>query len=137
MSLRFIHDFQTRIYHLLAGKNEIRSKIDRIYLSVVQDAKYPFLLISVLGAKNLSKLEQDIYEVEFEISAFARDKTQGLLVRLADEITKVITATECHFAEYIIAGLSLTEVRFIQSQDLVTTKLAIGYRALLKKEIRG
>ena len=135
MSLQFIHDFQVKIYQLLANNRGVSTQIDKIYLSVVQDAKYPFLLITILNVVNLSRFDQAIYEIDFEIAGFARDKNQGILTSLADKITAVLTMRNCAFQEYILAGLNMLEVKFARSQDLITTKLTINYKALIKKEV--
>jgi hypothetical protein len=134
MSLNFIHDFQMTLYNLLSGDEEIRLSVDRIYLSVVQDAKYPFLLINILKAEDMSKFSCAIYNIEFEISAFARDKNQGFLVAMADKITNKLGLSTNQFKDYIIAGMKLQEVTFHRGQDLITTKLTSNYKALIKKE---
>ncbi|MDR0774304.1 MAG: hypothetical protein LBE72_03210 [Rickettsia sp.] len=61
MSVNFIHDFHMTIYKLLSNDQDIRLSVDRIYISVVQDAKYPFLLINILKVENISRLNQNIY----------------------------------------------------------------------------
>jgi hypothetical protein len=133
MSLNFIHDFQMTIYNLLSGAEEIRLNVDRIYLSVVQDAKYPFLLINILKAEDISKFSYAIYNIEFEICIFARDKNQGTLISLADKITNKLSSENNQLKDYIIAGTKLQEIVFHRSQDLVTNKLVILYKTLLKK----
>ncbi|MCC8399482.1 MAG: hypothetical protein LN563_02775 [Rickettsia endosymbiont of Platyusa sonomae] len=133
MSVNFIHDFHMSIYNLLSREPDIRLSVDRIYISVVQDAKYPFLLVNILKVENISRLGQDIYQVEFEISAFARDKNQGLLTLLAEKITNKLTANSCILQDYIVAGMKACNINFQRSSDLITTKLTIDYKALLKE----
>ncbi len=132
MSVNFIHDFHMTIYKLLSNDQDIRLSVDRIYISVVQDAKYPCLLINILKVENISRLDQNIYEVEFEISAFARDKNQGLLTLLAEKITNKLTANACILQDYIVASMKACNINFQRSSDLITTKLTIDYKALLK-----
>lgn len=134
MSLKFIGDFQLKIYQTLAGDHDIRRSIDKIYVSVVADAKYPFLLINFLKVEDCSKTDQALYNIEFEICAFARDKTQGILVSLADMIVSKLTAAACRFENYLIVGIKSQYIAFDRSQDLVTTKLTVRYKALLKQE---
>lgn len=134
MSFNFIHDFQLKIYEQLSTEQEIRLKVEGIYLSVVQDAAYPFLLINILKIHNLSKFTAAIYNIEFEICAFARDKNQGMLASLADKITSKITAESCNFGNYLIAGIKAKEINFQRSQDLITTKMSIYYSTLIKQE---
>ncbi len=137
MSVNFIHDFHMTIYKLLSNDQDIRLSVDRIYISVVQDAKYPFLLINILKVENISRLGQDIYQVEFEISAFARDKNQGLLTLLAEKITNKLTANSCILQDYIVAGMKACNINFQRSADLITTRLTIDYKALLKGNKTG
>jgi hypothetical protein len=134
MSLNFIHNFQLEIHRVLSGNQDIRLSVDKIYLSMIQDGKYPFIFINILKIVDISKFDQPIYEVEFEISAFARDKNQGFLVNLADKITKVLNGNYGSFDGYIIAGIKSGEISFHPSQDLITTRLSLGYKALLKKD---
>lgn len=133
MTVNFIQDFQMTIYKLLSGDSDIRLSVDRIYLSVVQDAKYPFLLINIVKAENISKVIQDIYQVDFEIIAFARDKHQGLLTSLADKITNKLTEKSFILQNYIVAGIKACSMNFQRSNDLITTKLTINCKALLKE----
>ncbi|WP_316353507.1 hypothetical protein [Candidatus Trichorickettsia mobilis] len=134
MSLNFLHDFQLKLYNALNDEQEIKQIVDKIYLSVVQDAKYPFLLINIIDANNLSKFDQQIYEIEFEICVFVRDKNQGNLTILASLINKGLNAINPGAIGYIIAGLRSTVVNFERSQDLLTTKLIMHYQALIKQE---
>jgi hypothetical protein len=134
MSLKFVHEFHLRIYKTLTSNRELRTKVDKIYLASTQETKYPFLLIKIVSVKNLSKPNFGIYEVHFEISAFARDKTQGILMSLADSINQALIFKDEDLEEYIIAGLNLTNVEFTQGQDLITTKLNIEYKTLLKQK---
>jgi len=135
MSLKFINDFQLRIYHALADDHAIRSRIDKIYVSIVQDAKYPFLLINFLKVEDCSKTNHAMYNVDFEICVFARDKTQGLLVSIADMIVVKLTPASCVFENYLILGMKNQYIAFDRSQDLVTTKLIVRYKALVQQEL--
>jgi len=133
--MTFIYDFQIKLHQLLSSDEEIRLIADRIYLAIVQDAKYPFLLINILKAEDISKFMHPIYDVEFEICAFARDKNQGILISLADKITNRLNLKSSQLKDYIIAGMRLGDITFNSSQDLVTSKLTINYKALIKKDI--
>ncbi len=50
----FIYNLQLSLYKLLINNNEIKTKINKIHFSVVQDAKYPFLLVNILNVNNIS-----------------------------------------------------------------------------------
>ena len=133
MSINFIQDFQMTIFKLLSCDSDIRLSVDKIYLSVVQDAKYPFLLINIVKAENISRVTQSIYQLDFEIVAFARDKNQGLLAKLAAKITNKLTEKSCVLPNYIVAGIKACSMNFQRSNDLITTKLTINCKALLKE----
>lgn len=135
MSLQFIHKFQLKIYSLLSEAEGIRNNVEKIHLSIVQDGKCPFLLISINKVRDISKFSCPIYEIDFEISIFARDKNQGLLTLIAENASKALTNADYHFDEYIIAGIKAGELSFTKAQDLVLNKLTISYKALLKKEV--
>lgn len=134
MALDFIHNFQTHLYRTLCEDEQIRLSVDNIYLSVTQDAKYPFLLINIIKIKDLSQFTSKIYEVEFEICAFARDKSQKILAPLADKIVTKLTAENCKIIGYAVAGIKTGAINFQRGHDLLTTKLSINYVALIKKE---
>jgi hypothetical protein len=53
---------------------------------------------------------------------------------LADSINQALIFKDEDLEEYIIAGLNLTNVEFTQGQDLITTKLNIEYKTLLKQK---
>lgn len=133
MSINFINDFQKKIYEFLTQEEAVKNKVDKIYLSTPQDAKYPFLLVNIVKFVDISKFHQQIYEVDFEINIFARDRNHSFLTAIADEISNSLEKTIPHFNNYIIAGMKLTEVKFEQSKDLITNKLNMQYRTLLKK----
>jgi len=137
MSVNFIHDFHVTIYKILSSDQDIRLSVDKIYITVVQDAKYPFLLINILKADNLSKFNQDIYEVEFEICAFARDKNQGLLSALSNNIITKLSKNSFVTQGYMVAALKACSINFQRSSDLITTKLLINYKALLKMQLEA
>lgn len=133
MSLNFIHDFQRKIHSVLSKNHKIRNQIQNIYLSVVQDGKYPFLLINVQKASDLSRYEEFIFEVDFEICAFSRSHKQSFLLPLANEISACLIPKECKFEQYLVAGLKLIDVNFQKAGDLLSNKLTMNYKALIKR----
>ncbi len=137
MSFNLIHDFQMTLYDLLEADKELRGSIEGIYLSLVQDAKYPFLLINILRITNVSGSFCLACNVEFEISVFARDKSRSKLILLADKVISRLNLAVSQSKDYTIAGAHLRELAFYPSHDLVTTKLSMLYQALLKKEVIG
>ncbi len=135
MSITFIHDFQNQLYSLLSTDKEIMDFINKIYFGVVQDGKCPFLLINIVKAEDLSRHLESIYSVEFKISAYAKDHNYQLLVKLADQIVKILAEADSYFAGYVIAGIKANNLQFDKAKDLVLNKLTINYKALIKKEV--
>ncbi|MFY9589576.1 hypothetical protein [Rickettsia endosymbiont of Halotydeus destructor] len=135
MYYNVIGDFQLSLYKLLANDIEIKQSVDQIYLSVMQDAKYPFLLINMLNIDNMANLKQNISRIEFEICIFANDKNRNISVSLADKIMNKIAVDSFELQNYILAGIKAGNMKFQNSKDLITTKLTINYQALLKQEI--
>ncbi len=135
MSLNFIEELQIVLHQLLSGDENIRLSVDRIYISVIQDAKYPFLLINISKANNISKSMQKIYEVDFSISIFAREKSQKIVTKLANNITRVINPASCHLNGYVIAGINHTSINCERANDLISYKLIINFKALIKANI--
>jgi hypothetical protein len=135
MSINFIYDLQVKLYQLFANDQEISKDIDNIYLAVVQDAQYPFLLIKILKLEDISESLHPIYDVEFEICAFAKGKNQNILILLADKIANKLNLGSTYLKDYIIAGIRVTNITFDNSQDLVTSKLTMTYKALIKREM--
>lgn len=133
MSLNFIHDFQRKLHSVLSKNHNVRKQVQNIYLSVVQDGKYPFLLINVQKASDLSRYEEFIYEIDFEICAFSRDHKQSSLLPLANDISTCLTPKECAFEQYLVAGLKLIDISFQKAGDLLSNKLTMNYKALIKK----
>ncbi|WP_253308566.1 MULTISPECIES: hypothetical protein [unclassified Rickettsia] len=130
-----IGDFQLSLYKLLANEDEIRQSIDQIYLSIMQDAKYPFLLINMLNVDNMANLKQNISRIEFEICIFANDKNRNISLELADKIINKIAVYSFELQNYILAGIKAGNMKFKDSNDLISTKLIINYQALLKQKI--
>jgi hypothetical protein len=133
MSLNFIHNFQRRVHYVLSTNDKVRSRVKNIYLSAVQDGQYPFLVLNIQKATDISRFAEFIYEIDFEISAFARgNHNQGFLLSLSNEISRCLTPKECGFDQYLVAGLSLADITFEKAGDLLSTKLTMNYKSLIK-----
>lgn len=137
MSFVFIHSFQNQLYHLLIQNPEIKKLINSIYIGVVQDGKKPFLLIKINNAEDLSRHNEPIYSVEFQILAYAHDNNHKLLVKLADLVVSTLDVANSNFAEYSIAAIKAKNLQFEKAKDLATNKLSINYKVLIKKGAQG
>ncbi|MGI4752999.1 MAG: hypothetical protein ACRYE8_04680 [Janthinobacterium lividum] len=127
----FIYNFQLSLYKLLINDNDIKTKVNRIYFSIVQDAKYPFLLINILNVNDISTRVQNIMQLEFEICIFTNDKNRNMGLKLASEIEDKI---KYHSFENV-AGIKANKIEFQASKDLVSNKLVMNYQTLLKSPL--
>ena len=127
----FIYNFQLSLYKLLINDNEIKTKINKIYFSVVQDAKCPFLLVNILNVNNISTNVQNIIQLEFEICIFTNDKNRNMALNLASKISDKIV----HHSFENVAGIKANKIEFQTSKDLVSNKLVMNYKTLLKSPL--
>lgn len=135
MSFRFINNFQNHLYKILLDNEEINQIIKDIYIGEVQDGKTPFLIIKIDNAVNLSHHLESIYNVEFQILAYAKDDNYQILVKLADYIVSTLEEYKnANFNGYIISGIKANNLNFDRAKDLVLNKLSISYKALIKEE---
>lgn len=132
VSLEFVYQFQARIYELLTNNQTIRRNVTGVYLSIQQNARYPFILISLIKIDDLSKYGIHTYQIEFEICIFARDKTQEFLLKLASNIISALRPESLNGHDYKVLGIKDNELKFARGQDLLTNKAMIKYEALLQ-----
>lgn len=125
-----MHIFQT-----LSNNNDVRTNIDKIYLSTPHDAKYPFLVINTINSINLSQNNVVIYDVSLEISIFTRDKTQYATMHIADKVSNAFNDIYNNFSDYIIAGIKLREIKFEKAKDLISNKASMFYKVIIKQEV--
>ncbi|WP_395477204.1 hypothetical protein [Rickettsia endosymbiont of Pantilius tunicatus] len=119
------------MYKLLINDNDIKTKVNKIYFSIVQDAKYPFLLINILNVNDISTKVQNIVQLEFEICIFTNDKNRNMALKLASAIEDKIK----HYSFENVAGIKANKIEFQTSKDLVSNKLVMNYQTLLKQKI--
>ena len=106
--------------------------INNIYLSVQQDAKYPFIVINLLNLKDCSKFDVAMYNINFEIALFIRNKNPSSSLFLVDEICKVLSPKKYRFGKYSVLGIEMNDLNFSQCQDLITTKTSINFNSTIK-----
>ena len=135
MSCTFIYKFQNKLYMLLADNAEIKGMVKKIYIGAVQDGKEPFLLITILSAKNLSRYKDAIYEVDFQISAYAKDHNHHLLTKLADQVLLALPEAKRASEGYSVSGIKVNNIQFEKARNLVLNKLTINCKALIKQEV--
>ena len=135
MSFVFIYKFQNKLYTLLANDETIAQLVNKIYIGAVQDGKAPFLLVDINEVENLSRSDNAIYQVKFQISAYAKDTNHKLLTRLADEVLRTLSGAGRALDGYSISGMQANNIEFDKAQDLVLNKLVINCKALIKQEV--
>ena len=133
MSLKFINDFHIKLHKLLSSNERICTLVDKIYITVTNETKYPFILINIINVINKSTNYISMFDVEFEICIFSRNKNQTQIAYLAELINQNITPVNCCFSGYIIPGIRYVSVNMQRSQDLITTKFSMLYKALIKQ----
>lgn len=133
MSITFISDFQKQIYKILSNNSEISNSVNKIYFGAVQDGKCPFLLISIQKSEEVSLHVNQVYSVEFQISAYAKDHHHNLLISLADHVVGALNSSEIMFKDFNVAGMKANKISFEKAKDLVLNKLLINYKALIKR----
>lgn len=127
MSLQFIGLFQKSLYEILNTDAELKNMIPQIYISVQQDAKYPFILLSFLHLNDVSKYSKKIYEMEFEISIFTRDKLQENTLRVAEHISKLIREKSIGVGEGNLVSLSRNSLEWVRGNEITSGKMVMKY----------
>ncbi|MGI4775416.1 MAG: hypothetical protein ACRYE9_00545 [Janthinobacterium lividum] len=133
MFANFIHDFKMQIYYLLSGNADISAKVNSVYIAPTQDAKHPFLLINIIKVIDCSKFNCNMYNIEFEVCIFTREKNQNISYSLLDKITSSLISENCQFGDYMVSAIKASVLDFDQSRDLISNKLSIKYKALIKR----
>ena len=128
MSLKSIYLFQSKLYEKLSSV----PSLPRIYLSVQQDAKHPFILMNLLKAHNISEHDVYKYEIDFEICVFGRDKSQESILEIATNISAAIDTSIFNNENSRVLGIKVYDLEWIRGHDLMTMKLVISYKALLE-----
>jgi hypothetical protein len=131
MALRSVGQFQRRIYEILSTDISLSEKLSGIYLSCPKDAKYPFILISLLKMNDLSKHIRFNYEIEFEICLFEKDNNQERILSIADYIIGLIHRNMQGLAEYQILALRFIQADWIRGIGPNSTKIALSFKALI------
>jgi len=130
MPSRSIYHFQNNLYGILTA----HTSLPKVYLSVQQDAKYPFILINLQKVINLSKYDLVTYEIDFEICIFARTKTQETLLNTMTIISELIKPKPLSNKCYKVLSIKDQNMNWIRGHDLLTTKLVVEYKGLIQQE---
>ncbi len=102
-----------------------------VYLSVQQDAKYPFILVSLVSLRDLSKYTKKIYEIDFEIALFARDRVQEPILKIADHISYLMESHSIGVADAKIISIRKNSIEWARGQDSISMKLVMKYKGII------
>lgn len=132
MSYKFIDQFLGHLYKIVKQIDAIKyGSVKEVYLNVNNREEFPCIYIITRSVEDKSRFNQNIYHIEFEISAYARQQGHQFLTNLAAEIKEVITEKNCSFDSYEIVGIANNLINFEQARDLVSNKLTMIYKAMI------
>lgn len=131
MPLKSVGSFQRKIYEVLIEDEKLKQEVVGVYLSVQQDAKYPFILLNLLKLDDFSKYNKFSYEIEFEICLFGKDKNQEKLLYILDHITNLMKPHMVGIADYHVVAIKFSKTEWVRGQDNLTIKIITKYKALL------
>jgi len=131
MSLKSIGHFQKAIYEILKTDAELSKMVAGIYLSVQQDVKYPFILVSLTQLQDVSKYTKKIYEIEFEIEIFTREKLHEPALKIADHVSRLIDAKPIGVAVSNVIAMRKNTLEWVRGHDLLTSKLVMKYKGMI------
>lgn len=129
MSLEYIYLFQKQLYELLQ-----KQELPKVYLSIQQDAKYPFILLNLQKVLDISEYHLLTYDVDFEICIFARDKAQENLLKMAHIIEQTLSTATLTHELFNALSIKSQATEWVRGHDLLTTKLILQYKILLQKK---
>lgn len=132
--MSIIHIFYLKIYELLSSSLKIKNVVDNIYIKLVQDAKYPFLVVRINNITNMSNFNANIYDIDFTISIFTKDRNYLVPAQLAEYIIEEINNKKIKFSEYELLGVRLNRIDMDESTDLVTSKMEMKFKTSLIKK---
>ena len=131
MSLQSIGHFQKAIYEMLKTDEQLAKMVAGIYLSVQQDAKYPFVLVSLISLQDVSKYSKKIYDIDFEIALFTRDRVQEPILKIADHISHLMESKPIGIAEANVISMRKNSIEWVRGQDGMTNKLVMKYKGII------
>jgi len=131
MSLQSIGHFQNAIYEMLKTDEKLTKMVVGIYLSVQHDAKYPFILLSLVLLQDVSKYSKKIYDVDFEVSLFTRDRVQEPILKIADHISHLIESKPIRIADANVISMRKNSIEWVRGQDGMSSKLVMKYKGMI------
>jgi len=131
MSLQSIGHLQKAIYEMLKTDEQLTKMVAGIYLSVQQDAKYPFILVSLVLLKDMSKYSKKIYDVDFEISLFTRDRVQEPILKISDHISNLMESKPIGIVDVHVISMRKHSIEWVRGQDGMSSKIVMKYKGII------
>ena len=131
MSYNFINKFQQRLYELISSLDLVKQHIKKILFTSRQDELFPVIFVQVNNVSDLSKYDYELFEVDFDISIYWKNKNTELALSIASAIKNTLIPENCSFDKYITAGISCNNLSTEQAKDLVSSKLKLEYKTLI------
>ena len=137
MSLQSIGHFQKAIYETLKTDQRLMQMVAGVYLSVQQDAKYPFVLVSLISLQDMSKYSKKIYEIDFEIALFTRDRIQEPILKVAEHISNLMESQSVGIADANLVSMRKNTIEWVRGQDGMSSKLVMKYKGMVSGRGEG
>ncbi len=135
MGLAISVEFQQNFYRLLEEDRELKLLVGEVHQTVKQATKYPYILQRVTSAKLIQSNKPSLYEISGEINVYLRDKTFSHFRIIISRIEKIFYKHQEHLASYIFISGKINDAEFGYSQDMITTKINLGYMALIQDKM--
>lgn len=92
--------------------------------------KYPYLIVSLKNYKN-KNFNDNLIEIEGNISIFSRDKTQNQLGKIISRIENILPNFDFKMLNCHLLSLKLDDYSIKVSDDNMTSKLSANILALI------
>lgn len=109
---------------------QILNQVKSIYIQTVVNSSFPYIYIGDFNSKNISTKNNDLVEVHFKVIIYFRDKNIKPMLRVADEIKKIL---HIDAEEKVVLLRYINELVQIQN-DGVTQQIILNFRAIVKGE---
>ncbi|MDF2964991.1 MAG: hypothetical protein K0Q51_379 [Rickettsiaceae bacterium] len=130
--LDYIYKFKEMLYELIMQNEYLKTHTNGVFLNIQQDAKYPYILISDFKAKSISLHERNQYDAEFNITVFTRTPNPIELMKIGENIAKIVTRESFKSEYFNILNIKAGGFEISPGHDLITTKLVISYKMIIR-----
>lgn len=135
MSLNFITSFQQEIYKVINDSAEIKASISTIKLGPAFEAQPPAIVIGLRNISNLSTPLKKLYEVDFHIEIYMKNKNYTMLSNMANIVVNHIEKMKKSASTYTIISTRSQKIDFTTAKDLVIHKGTIIFKSSIMPKI--